>query len=56
MNIKMELYFNKITLLDELFKKNDGSLREEIYHTRYKEFGNLRVQEPTIDGNFRLSL
>lgn len=30
--------------------------KKETYETSLSEYGDIRVQEPTIEGNFRLSL
>ena len=30
--------------------------KSQTYDTSMEEYGDLRVQEPTIEGNFRLSL
>ena len=40
------------TDIQTLFKDT----KDETYDTSMKEYGDLRVQEPTIDGNFRMSL
>ena len=38
--------------INEIFKNT----KQETYDTSLKEFGNLRIQEPTLIGNSKLSL
>lgn len=60
-NQKGHRLFSFYVMKDLIEGKNDAiglfnDVKEQTYTTSLKEYGDLRVQEPTIDGNFRLSL
>ena len=41
---------------DKEIKTLFRDVKSQTYDTSLEEYGDIRVQEPTIDGNFRMGL